>query len=84
MKVDSYNWKNSSRIREYYDCQNICIQNWIITYQKKFTEKGMKKTENVEHNVMLLLFLFILDTNKILWQYDRERERESGGVMEIS
>ena len=27
----------------------------------QFTEQGFKKTENVEHNVVLLLFWFMLD-----------------------
>ena len=33
----------------------------LSIFQFQFIEKGFKKTENFEHSVVLLLFLFTLD-----------------------
>ena len=36
--------------------------------QSQFTEKGFKKTENSEQNVVLLLFLFMLKSDASFWE----------------
>ena len=36
-------------------------------FQSQFTEEGFKKTENSEHSGVLLMFLFILDSFKLLY-----------------
>ena len=43
--------------------------------QSQFSEKGFKKAENSKQNVVLLLFLFTLQTNT---GQKREKERKKG------
>ena len=45
----------------------VCIVVLSIL-QPQFTEKGFKKAENSEQNVVLLLFLFTLDKTNALWK----------------
>ena len=45
-----------------YACVYVCIcdAQHSLRIQSQFTEKGFKKAENSEQNVVLLLFLFTL------------------------
>ena len=42
----------------------LCLRMYLSIIQSLFIEKCLKQTGNVEHNVVLLLFLFTLDNKK--------------------
>lgn len=42
----------------------LCLRMYLSIIQSQFIEKCLKKTGNVEHSVVLLLFLFTLDNKK--------------------
>ena len=49
----------------WYEFGQPCICHLISFLQSQFVEEGFKKTVNLEHSVVLLLFLFIL--GHLIW-----------------
>ena len=50
-----------------YTCVYIYVFVTLSILQSQFIEKGFKKAENCEQNVVLLLFLFTLEIKEFSW-----------------
>ena len=53
-------------VMTWFTFNDTCVYVFVVlsVLQSQFIEKGLKKTGNVEHNMVLLLFLFALDKHK--------------------
>ena len=47
--------------------ERFCVFVTLSILQSQFIEKGFKKAENCEQNVVLLLFLFTLEIKEFSW-----------------